>query len=66
MEIVAYIFSFLGIIALSVIIGYYFGQKKGYDKGFKEASSVPDSDRLTKEEKEQIRQVITVLSWDGK
>ena len=38
---------------------------KGYADGKAEAQKIVDKEGLTKEEKEQLRQVINVLSWGG-
>ena len=43
----------------------YKSYSKGYADGKAEAQRLVDKDGLTKEEKEQLRQVINVLSWGG-
>lgn len=59
----------LGIGCFGVLCGVFCGYKS-YNKGFEEgkalAQSLVDQDGLTKEEKEQLRQVINVLSWGGR
>lgn len=58
----------LTCILLAIITcgcGYLTGNHLGYKKGFEKAKDLPDSDGLSKDEKEQLRQVINVLSWNG-
>lgn len=43
----------------------YKSYNKGFADGKAEAQRLVDKDGLTKEEKEQLRQVINVLSWGG-
>lgn len=45
------------LIAIACLAaGFYFGRKTAPDQ---------DSDGLTKEEKEQVRQILTMLTWNG-
>lgn len=55
-------------IMCGLMSGAFMGYKsynKGYADGKAEAQKLVDKDGLTKEEKEQLRQVINVLSWGG-
>lgn len=59
----------LAICVCSVLSGVFCSYKsyyKGLEEGRAEAQTLVDADGLTKEEKEQLRQVINVLSWGGR
>ena len=65
MEIVLVVISCAACCTLGVVFGGYHFYHKGYTVGKSEAQKLVDEDGLTKEEKEQLRQVIHVLSWGG-
>lgn len=66
MEIVLVVVSCVSSMLIGAIVSGYFNYHKGLNDGRNEAQILVDKDGLTKEEKEQLRQVINVLSWGGR
>lgn len=66
MEILMILLSIGVCSVLSAVFSGYKSYYKGLEDGRAEAQTLVDADGLTKEEKEQLRQVINVLSWGGR